>query len=156
MSTILRVLVPSPFFASSCQTCWLNMQQSKFIVAYGWSSSLLIGPIGTRKQALINAAICHQKTREALRVFSITDTLFQSLLAVSCKESGAWLHAVPIVIQNVCKKLSMKLHLGPHLCRSDIQRKYSHLDSCHSFTPGVIDIVGPKTNLFVLKIRAII
>ena len=87
---------------------------------------------GCQKQPPTDVTAHHQKIRDSLRLSSIADTLFKNtsdhldrvrLLAATCKESGAWLNALPISslglrIDDTTVRISMSLRLGLPLCRS--------------------------------------
>ena len=87
---------------------------------------------GCQEQPPTDVAAHHQKTWDSLRVSSIADTLFTDssdpmhrarFLAASCKESGAWLNALPVIslglrMDDATMRISMGLHLGLPLCQS--------------------------------------
>ena len=87
---------------------------------------------GCQEQPPTDAAAHHQKTWDTIRVSSIADTLFTDssnpmhkarFLAASCKESGAWLNALPVIslglhMDNATMRISMGLRLGLPLCQS--------------------------------------
>ena len=87
---------------------------------------------GCQEQPPTDAAAHHQKTWDTIRVSSIADTLFTDssdpmhrarFLAASCKESGAWLNALPVTslglrMDNATMRISMGLRLGLPLCQS--------------------------------------
>ena len=85
-----------------------------------------------QEQPPTDAAAHHQKTWDKIRVSSIADTLFTDssdpmhrarFLAASCKESSAWLNALPVTslglrMDNATMRISMGLRLGLPLCQS--------------------------------------
>ena len=102
-------LAPSAFLASAAASSELahmilptNMQQTQLSYV---DEALVIWSQGCQEQPLTGVAAHHQKSWDSLRLFSMADTLLKNttdelnrarLLAASCKESGAWLNALPI------------------------------------------------------------
>ncbi|KAL5502512.1 hypothetical protein EMCRGX_G009303 [Ephydatia muelleri] len=100
--------------------------------------ALVIWSQGCQEQPLTGVAAHYQKSWDSLRLFSMADTLSKNttdelnrarLLAASCKESGAWLNALPITslglrMDDTTIRISMGLRLGIPLClyRSDGKR----------------------------------
>ena len=84
---------------------------------------------GCQEQPPTDAATHHQKTWDTIRVSSILFTDSSNpmhrarFLAASCKESGAWLNALPVTslglrMDNATMRISMGLCLGLPLCQS--------------------------------------
>ena len=102
-------LAPSAFLASAAASSGLahlilpaNMQPPQLSYV---DEALASWSQGCQEQPPTDAAAHHQKTWDSLRVSSIADTLFTDssdpmhrarFLAASCKESGAWLNALPV------------------------------------------------------------
>ena len=129
-------LAPSPFLASAAASSGLahlilpaNMQPSQLSYV---DEALAAWSQGCQEQPPTDAAAHHQKTWDSLRVSSIADTLFTDssdpmhrarFLAASCKESGAWLNALPVTslglrMDDATMRISMGLRLGLPLCQS--------------------------------------
>ena len=136
-------LAPSAFLASAAASSGLahlilpanlpeNMQppQLSYVdeALAAWSQGCLEQP----PPPPTDAAAHHQKTWDTIGVSSIADTLFTDssdpmhrarFLAASCKESGAWLNALPVTslglrMDNATMRISMGLRLGLPLCQS--------------------------------------
>ena len=132
-------LAPSAFLASAAASSELahmilptNMQPTQLSYV---DEALVIWSQGCQEQPLTGVAAHHQKSWDSLRLFSMADTLLKNttdelnrarLLAASCKESGAWLNALPITslglrMDDTTIRISMGLRLGIPLCRNHIQ-----------------------------------
>eukprot|EP00731_Ephydatia_muelleri_P010733 Em0005g1319a len=106
-----------------------SMQQTQLSYV---DEALVAWSQGCQKQPPTDVTAHHQKIRDSLRLSSIADTLFKNtsdhldrvrLLAATCKESGAWLNALPISslglrMDDTTVRISMSLRLGLPLCRS--------------------------------------
>ncbi|KAL5468951.1 hypothetical protein EMCRGX_G030112 [Ephydatia muelleri] len=131
-------LAPSAFLASAAASSELahmilptNMQPTQLSYV---DEALVIWSQGCQEQPLTGVAAHHQKSWDSLRLFSMADTLLKNttdelnrarLLAASCKESGAWLNALPITslglrMDDTTIRVSMGLRLGIPLCRNHI------------------------------------
>eukprot|EP00731_Ephydatia_muelleri_P021279 Em0013g1006a len=131
-------LAPSAFLASAAASSELahmilptNMQPTQLSYV---DEALVIWSQGYQEQPLTGVAAHHQKSWDSLRLFSMADTLLKNttdelnrarLLAASCKESGAWLNALPITslglrMDDTTIRISMGLRLGIPLCRNHI------------------------------------
>ena len=131
-------LAPSAFLASAAASSELahmilptNMQQTQLSYV---DEALVIWSQGCQEQPLTGVAAHHQKSWDSLRLFSMADTLLKNttdelnrarLLEASCKESGAWLNALPITslglrMDDTTIRISMGLRLGIPLCRNHI------------------------------------
>ena len=133
-------LAPSAFLASAAASSGLahlilpanlpaNMQPPQLSYV---DEALAAWSQGCQEQPPTDAAAHHQKTWDTIRVSSIADTLFTDssnpmhrarFLAASCKESGAWLNALPVTslglrMDNATMRISMGLRLGLPLCQS--------------------------------------
>ena len=129
-------LAPSAFLASAAASSGLahlilpaNMQPPQLSYV---DEALAAWSQGCQEQPPTDAAAHDQKTWDSLRVSSIADTLFTDssdpmhrarFLAASCKESGAWLNALPVTslglrMDDATMRISMCLHLGLPLCQS--------------------------------------
>ena len=133
-------LAPSAFLASAAASSRLahqifpanlpaNMQPPQLIYV---DEALAAWSQGCQEQPPTDAAAHHQKTWDTIRVSSIADTLFTDssdqmhrarFFAASCKESGAWLNALPVTslglrMDNATMRLSMGLHLRLPVCQS--------------------------------------
>ena len=129
-------LAPSAFLASAAASSGLahlilpaNMQPPQLSYV---DETLVTWSQGCQEQPPTDAAAHHQQTWALLRVSSIADTLFANssdqihrtrFLAASCKESGAWLNALPISslglrMDDATVRISMGLPRGLPLCRS--------------------------------------
>ena len=106
-------LAPSAFLASAAASSGLahlilpanlpaNMQLPQLSYV---DEALAAWTQGCQEQPPTDAAAHHQKTWDTIRVSCIADTLFTDssnpmhrarFLAASCKESGAWLNALPV------------------------------------------------------------
>ena len=99
-------LAPSAFLASAAASSGLahlilpsNMQPPQLSYV---DEALAAWSQGCQEQPPTVAAAHHQKTWDTIRVSSIADTLSSDqrhrarFLVASCKESGAWLNALPI------------------------------------------------------------
>eukprot|EP00731_Ephydatia_muelleri_P026828 Em0018g928a len=80
---------------------------------------------GCQEQPPTDAAAHHQKTWDTIRVSSIADTDSSNpmnrarFLAASCKESGAWLNALPVTSLGLCMdNATMRISMGLPLCQS--------------------------------------
>ena len=123
-------LAPSAFLASAAASSELahmilptNMQPTQLSYV---DEALVIWSQGCQEQPLTGVAAHHQKSWDSLRLFSMADTLLKNttdelnrarLLAASCKESGAWLNALPITslglrMDDTTIRISMGLRLG--------------------------------------------
>ena len=108
-----------------------NMQPTQLSYV---DEALVIWSQGCQEQPLTGVAAHYQKSWDSLRLFSMADTLSKNttdelnrarLLAASCKESGAWLNALPITslglrMDDTTIRISMGLRLGIPLCRNHI------------------------------------
>ena len=133
-------LAPSAFLASAAASSGLahlilpanlpaNMQPPQLSYV---DEALAAWSQGCQEQPPTDAAAHHQKTWDTIRVSSFADTLFTDssdpmhrarFLAASCKESGAWLNALPVTslglrMDNATMRISMGLRLGLPLCQS--------------------------------------
>ena len=133
-------LAPSAFLASAAASSGLahlilpanlpaNMQPPQLSYV---DEALAAWSQGCQEQPLTDAAAHHQKTWDTIRASSIADALFTDssnpmhrarFLAASCKESGAWLNALPVTslglrMDNATMRISMGLRLGLPLCQS--------------------------------------
>ena len=104
---------------------------------------------GCQEQPPTDAAAHHQKTWDTIRVSSIADTLFTDssdpmlrarFLAASCKESGAWLNALPVTslglrMDNATMRISMGLRLGlPFMSKSYLPALWGRgVSVCHAW-----------------------
>ena len=127
-------LAPSAFLASAAASSGLahlilpanlpaNMQPPQLSYV---DEALAAWSQGCQEQPPTDAAAHHQKTWDTIRVSSIADTLFTDssnpmhrarFLAASCKESGAWLNALPVTslelrMDNATMRISMGLPSG--------------------------------------------
>ncbi|KAL5505800.1 hypothetical protein EMCRGX_G007305 [Ephydatia muelleri] len=176
-------LAPSAFLASAAASSELahmilptNMQQTQLSYV---DEALVIWSQGCQEQPLTGFAAHHQKSWDSLRLFSMADTLLKNttdelnrarLLAASCKESGAWLNALPITslglrMDDTTIRISMGLRLGIPLSQQagavgqqaedKKAQKYKHLSSHHFFTPVAIEtsgVYGPRTADFLKEL----
>ena len=126
-------LAPSAFLASAAASSGLahpilpaNMQPPQLSYV---DEALAAWSQGCQEQPPTDAAAHHQKTWDSLRLSSIVDALSSDqmhrarFLAASCKESGAWLNALPISspglrMDDATVRISMGLCLGLPLCRN--------------------------------------
>ena len=133
-------LAPSAFLASAAASSGsahlilpanlpANMQPPQLIYV---DEALAAWSQGCQEQPPTDFIPCLQKTWDKIRVSSIADTLFTDssnpmhkarFLAASCKESGAWLNALPVTslglrMDNAIMRISMGLRLGLPLCQS--------------------------------------
>ena len=115
------------------------------------------------------SAACNQKTWDASVVSTSAEGLLEDapddmararLLAVSAKESGAWLHAFPISILGLrmddnTVRIAMGLRLGSTLCRPHVCQHcgaewttWLLMDSAARTAKGATTAMGPSMTLF--------
>ena len=131
-------LAPSAFLASAAASSELahmilpaNMQPPQLCYV---DEALAIWSQGCQELPPNGIAAHHQKLWDSLRLSSMADTLLKNttdqlnrarLLAATCKESGAWLNALPITslglrMDDTTIRISMGLRLGIPLCRNHL------------------------------------